>query len=272
MRAADAAAFLAEPVGRYVDATAFVVWAQHPTRIGLFHTAAFVDHADRAAIEALAPVAVSPALAARYDAIHDAGALASLDEGAFAFVERFMARRAATLAVRVRRLAVVAPTGYAGAAFNGIFERWIRPHLDATLCATRAAAYDFLAVDAADRAALDALTAGAGAGDPLRRVRDALARDLVAATIERLADQLATSVRSLQRQLGASGTSFRAELERARVHAAQARLRETDDKLDAIAADVGIGSASALVRLFERATGVAPGEFRRRAQAEGRAR
>jgi AraC-like DNA-binding protein len=76
------------------------------------------------------------------------------------------------------------------------------------------------------------------------------------------ARRLTQSVRSLQRHLGSAGTSFRAEVEAARLRAAEELLSSTDLKIAAIAAEVGCASPQHFSALFRRARGMSPQQFR----------
>lgn len=82
------------------------------------------------------------------------------------------------------------------------------------------------------------------------------------ATLDQAAHALGVSGRSLQRRLGEGGSSFRAELEQARLAAAQRLLLDTDDKVAAIAAEVGASSESNFIAFFRRLTGQTPAAWR----------
>ena len=258
--AADAQTFLASPVGTYLVGASVVVWAESPSRIGMFHTGAF-DRADQPMLQQIFPIVTHPALVDRYDLLHDIGEVSFFDEPAFQFFVAFLHEWVQRLAPRVRKLAVVRPSGVAGAAFTGLFHEWVVPRFDAKLCATRAEAYDFLDVPDATRAELDA----AGAREPaLRRLREVLEANLTAASLEQVASALATSPRSLQRLLAANRTTFRQELISARMRVAQRLLLASDDKVEVIADAIGFTSAPAFSTLFRRIVGETPTEFRAR--------
>src|SRR5688500_18293297 len=97
----------------------------------------------------------------------------------------------------------------------------------------------------------------------LRRLRGVLAADLREATLERAAAALSTSTRSLQRYLAARNTTFRDELTRARVIAAESRLVEDDAPIKEIAIALGFESIAAFTSMFTRVVGEPPQEFRR---------
>jgi AraC-like DNA-binding protein len=81
-------------------------------------------------------------------------------------------------------------------------------------------------------------------------------------TLARAARHLGIAKRTLQLRLEQAGTSFRAELAHARLVRAKALLSRTDDKLLAIAIEVGFASAQHFSRWFRAHTGLSPSEFR----------
>ncbi len=80
----------------------------------------------------------------------------------------------------------------------------------------------------------------------------------------RAARSLGMSLRTLQRQLAASATSFSDELARARLGKAKELLASSEEKIDVIAGQVGFASASHFGRFFAAATGEAPSGWRAR--------
>jgi AraC-like DNA-binding protein len=76
------------------------------------------------------------------------------------------------------------------------------------------------------------------------------------------------SQRTLQRRLGDAGTTFREERDRYLSTEIERLLSGTELDLDAIAAEVGLSSASHLVAHFRATHGTTPGAWR----AERRAR
>lgn len=101
-----------------------------------------------------------------------------------------------------------------------------------------------------------------GVSRELRIAREQLARRLDT-SVDDVARALGISSRSLQRSLTRHGTSFHAEVVRARLSRAQELLRSSDDKVATIAARVGI-SERALTTLFREETGLGPAEWRKR--------
>jgi len=98
-----------------------------------------------------------------------------------------------------------------------------------------------------------------------QRVRAILHASLVAPApqIEDVAAQLATSVRSLQRELRDEGVSFRALVADARRERAQAQIAATGAPLSEIAFHLGFSEVSAFHRAFKAWTGQTPTAYHR---------
>jgi len=94
-------------------------------------------------------------------------------------------------------------------------------------------------------------------------VKDDLASASV--SVERVARQMAMSVRTLARRLEAEGTSFRRLVDVVRKEAAISHLRNRRMELTEIAFLLGYSESSAFHRSFRRWTGLTPVEFRRQA-------
>jgi len=261
--AVDVPALLARPIDAYIVGKSYVAWVESPTFIGMTHLGSF-DRADEPALEQIFPIAKHPALAERYDVLHDIGAVSVFDEAAFRFFVKFLHEWVHELVPRFRKLAVVRPGGVAGAAFTGLFHEWVVPRFDAKLCSDRAEAYAFLGTSADVCAKLDAVVE-ACAGEPaLRRLREVLEANLAKATLVTAASAMSTSTRTLQRMLTANRTSFRKELMEARLRVAQTLLLERDDKVESIADELGFASPAAFSTMFRRFVGETPTTFRER--------
>jgi len=88
-------------------------------------------------------------------------------------------------------------------------------------------------------------------------------------TTEALAKEVATSKQTLVRRFASfAGTTPGEYLTRWRMNLAAHRLRDTDDSLEAIAADVGYTSVYAFSRAFHRERSLPPGRYRTAARAE----
>jgi AraC-like DNA-binding protein len=271
-RVASARQLLAAPLGRYVELVSCVVWVDSPQLLGVIHTSSFTA-ADRDELTILFEILASTRLAPRYCVLHDLSALDTVDEVAFAFLDEQLRQWIGEVERRVERLAVVRPGGFPGAAVTGMFEHWIRPRVDARLCDTRSDAYAFLGLDAAPvaRARIEPVYARCARPPILHRLREVIERDLRGATLASVAAAMGTSTRTLQRELGGIGTSFRRELSLARVELARRLLLSSDDKLEAVAAAVGMRTAAAFSVMFAELTGEAPSVFRdRNRRARGR--
>jgi AraC-like DNA-binding protein len=253
--------FLSAPVGRYVSGRSFIIWAQTPSRLGSAYFGR-PDASDFEALRALFALHLNPHLQPPFDAICDGRDLTDIDPSAFALLGEYMTPQWSEIATRVRKLAIVRPRGMPGATLAGVFHETVRPHVDAGLFDDRAPALDWLGLDAGARAEVDAAIAAYDGAPPLlRRLREHLAKHLRAAALEESAQALALSARSLQRSLKEHGTSFRGELDLARVRAAERMLADTELKIDAIAREIGC-TPSTFYELFRRATGRSPADFR----------
>lgn len=72
-----------------------------------------------------------------------------------------------------------------------------------------------------------------------------------------------TSVRTLERRLAESGTTYRAVVDSVRFAEAKKLLQQTDAPIIYIASAVGFDDASHFARMFRRVGGVSPREFRK---------
>ena len=111
--------------------------------------------------------------------------------------------------------------------------------------------------------------ANADPGEPfLESVQALIALDLLQATLPRIALRLGTSSRSLQRRLHELGTSFRLELEAARIRDAKRRLGSSELSVTTIALDVGYATLQSFSRCFRRSTGLCPRAWRSASRRE----
>ena len=261
------------PLGCYVVSNDWLGWCWDATLCGsLFwgrptetEMIAFLAFSDRLLVRAGAA-----SMAARFDVITDATRLEGVDPLAFTALATHTAGQLATLVERVRCHAILPPPGMAGAAVAGLYPllqagpaSWkVTPNLDAAVQ---------LVASAAARAAqpeLERLAAELGARPAVvRALHDYLAANLSSASLERAARALAVATRSLQRQLTTAGTSFRGELERARIDEARRKLADSDDKLESIADELGFSSATHFGARFRAVTGELPSDYRSRCRA-----
>ena len=267
MREAESIAdFLADPVGRFVAGRSFVTWMQTTRRGGTTHFGVH-DAYDEARLTELYVMPEHPALVIPYDVLFDSSALDAFDRSNFALLAGFLEQQVGTLATSARRFAMVKPSGMIGAMFAGVFHEWIEPRLPvASLFADRAEALEWLGLPAGneERRALDRMFEAVLATPLLRSLRKLIDADLRDATLATAATTLGTSERSLQRHLAEHGTSFRDELIGARIRAAGALLLHGNEKVEAIAHQLGFQSVSAFISVFGRMVGEPPDAFRKR--------
>lgn len=117
--------------------------------------------------------------------------------------------------------------------------------------------------------------AGAAAAESLAdQVRSAIAADLPGRepALEAVARRLGQSRRSLQRRLGASGTSFAALVAGVRRERAESFLASREVSVAEVSWLLGFSEQSAFTRAFRRWTGRSPTEYRRGAAASPAAR
>lgn len=96
------------------------------------------------------------------------------------------------------------------------------------------------------------------------RVRDYIRGELPrgTCTIERCAEKLGYSVRTLQARLSEEGTSFSEMIEDVRIMLAKVYLRRREASLDEIAEWLGYGEQTSFGRAFKRWTGMTPKKYR----------
>lgn len=261
MRPATVDEFVRDPIGRYVAGAWYVIWVESPRLAG----SAISGRPDALDLPTIARVTTLPETWCDpdgYDIVVDWSNLEGLDPPAFAVLSTHL-RRVLDTTTRLRRAAIVRAPGMAGAIVAGVFHEEV-PRSRAALFADRAEAFAWLGLtDDVRQRVVQLLDIHHAAPPFLRALRDRLARRR-GATLASEARALGLSDRTLSRQLHEAGTSFRGELERARLRAAEALLVDTELKLDAVARQVGFASRTHFSQFFRRATGESPSEFRAR--------
>lgn len=81
-------------------------------------------------------------------------------------------------------------------------------------------------------------------------------------SIDRAAQSMDTSVRTLQRELNRAGTDFRSLASAARIQRATELLRHTKGSITRVSAELGYSSPANFARAFRKATGRGPRELR----------
>jgi len=261
MRTATVDDFVRDPIGRYVVGSWYIVWVDSPRLAG----AAFFGRPDSRDLPDIARVTTLPETWSDpdgYDILVDWSSIDGLDPLAFAGLSTHL-KRVLDLTIRLRRAAIVRPPGMTGAIVAGVFHD-DAPRSRAALFTDRVEAVAWLGLAGSVHKRVEQLLSTHFAAPPfLRALRDRLARR-GGATLASEARALGLSDRTLSRQLHEAGTSFRGEVERARVRAAEALLVDTELKLDAVARQVGFASRTHFSQFFRRATGESPSEFRAR--------
>ena len=261
MRRASVDEYVRDPVGRYVTGRWFLVWADSPRLAG----SAFFGRPDTRELPDVVRVTSLPETwsdRAGYDVLVDWSKLEGLEPAAFSgFVA--VLRQRVQAATRLRRAAIVRAPGMTGAVIAGVFHDEIRADSRAALFADREEALAWLGVSGDPRARIERVLRDHLAEPTLlRTLRARLADSPRSASLPGEARALGVSERTLSRQLQAEGTSFRAELERARLRAAESLLVQTDLKLETIARQIGFTSRTHFSQFFRGATGETPSGFR----------
>jgi AraC-like DNA-binding protein len=197
----------------------------------------------------------------------DVSRVESVDAASFEALNDYVSGHRSELSRAVTRLALVRPSGLAGAVTSGFYSVAGAPYPVEVFDSARQA-LTWLDEGEAVAAALEALVVEVTGRSPLlSRLHAALRERLTSATLESIAKALSVSDRTLQRRLQDAGTSFAAELQRARVEEAQRRMRDSDEPLASIALAVGFSSQQHLSTAFKKATGEQPSAWRKRARA-----
>ena len=201
--------------------------------------------------------------APRHVSLVDARRLQATPSDAFAVFARDVSSGQGALGSKLERQALVRPQGVVGAVVTGFYGTF--PH-----------AYPVQVFDQLDAAlgwlgrpelapVLAQLGERAQGEDPMvRALRQHLGGTLRSATLPAAARALGVSERTLQRRLREAGTTWKDELQAARVRAAESLLLDGERKLTAIAAEVGCASLQSFSGLFRRLTGVSPSQWRAR--------
>jgi AraC-like DNA-binding protein len=271
MEAATVERFLRAPVGRYTAGRRCVVWCWSRTLCGAFLWGR-PDEADVREMVRLHAICTGPGapLTEPFDCVLDGRLIEAIDPPSFhAYVEG-LAPILPELTHRIRRQAMLPPVGLPGTIVAGFIPIHGATAIVHQLFTDLSGAFAWFARDDGEAARVEverlveATTSAPPAVRDLRRYLEGALRD---ATLVDAARALGVSVRTLQRQLLDSSTSFRVELVQARLRTARALLADTDLKLEAIVHQVGAASLSHFSMMFRRDTGESPSEFRERHRA-----
>lgn len=201
-----------------------------------------------------------------YDTVDDFSRLERVDHAAFEALANYVREMLPRYEKRIRRQALVRGDGLAAVVVEGFYPALGAKHTYSVFT-TLVDAFGWLERPEATAVlpVVQEIIAREIAADPEMRVMRIWLEDhLLEPTLELAAAALSTSARTLQRRLADAGTSFREEVQRARIAAARYRLATGDEKVETIAGQVGLSSASHLARTFRAATGETPAQFRAR--------
>jgi AraC-like DNA-binding protein len=203
----------------------------------------------------------------------DARRVREVDAAAFDALLTYVASRRDAFGRLITRQAVLRPEGFAGAAIAG-FYRVLTPSFGVEVFTDPEEALLWLGARE-ERCLCDELDAlvdqGHGASAAVVALRAYLERSLGSANIACASDALRISTRTLQRQLQEAGTSFRIELNRARIRRAKGLILDSELDLKQVAQSVGCGSPQTFSSLFRRIEGQPPSQFRAQDTANKRA-
>lgn len=254
----------AEPGRRFFAGRSFCFW-QDGTRA--FGTVMW-GRPLQADIEAMIPffeVGTNP-LYRGHASFVDCRALDSIDALAFAKLLRYLVARRHAWGPNVGRQAVLHPDGIVGVMVAGALHVARPPYPFACFHGSGEDAFARCEVPEL-HGEVEALRASLVATPEItRRVRAAF-QDRGLAGAAEIARTLGLSQRTLQRRLEDAGTTFREERERHVSNEIERLLSGTELDLDAIAAEVGLSSASHLVAHFRATHGVTPGAWRAEVRA-----
>lgn len=194
----------------------------------------------------------------------DATRLTGIDPDAFRLLAEYVGPRAEAFGRNVSRQAIAHPPGALGLLVAGFYDVTPAWHPERTrLFAEREAALSWLGVEG-PRSLLEELDRAVegGVSAEVRAVKTAVAARPREVSVGAVAQSLGLTVRALQDRLRRQGTSFRREVNAARVSMAKELLASSDTKLGAIAAVVGCATLQHFTTLFRKEVGESPSAWR----------
>ena len=259
LRVPELTAFFDEPARRYIVRRSFAYWQVERRIFGIIVWGR-PDEADVDEICAAHEVGANP-LFRGHTSLVDLRALEAVDLLAFGKLLAYLKRRRDAWSPMVSRQAVLHRGGFAHATIAGMFQ-FLRPGHPVVFFDDPRDAYAALGADDVRADVEELRQTLLGTPDIVRRVRTAFDGLPIGANVALVARSLGMSARSLQRRLGAAGSSLRAERQQHIVRVAERLLEDTELDLEAIAAQVGASSSSHLVVLFRQHRGTTPGAIR----------
>lgn len=261
--AGSVAEYQADPAGRYLAGRSFFHFFARPDLCGLVLWGR--PDVDDVQVITGALEAETPEHSGVHSSIVDARRLVDVDSAGFELLVDYFRRRSAVIAPNVEQHAMVRPAGVVGAIVAGFWNVAPSIYPDRTrIFAQILEALSWLGCPDGP-ALLDEIdclhSAISGTPRAVQALRDHAATH-PRTSLAQAARIAGISARSLQDQLKSAGTTFRRELNAARVRAAQVMMATSDSKLTSIAAEVGCASVQHFSTLFRKQTGVAPSAWR----------
>jgi AraC-like DNA-binding protein len=257
--------FHAEPLGAYTAGESWLYFAfeRGPHGYALWGTPSATDMDGLVAVLEGELVREPP-----HSGLVDLRHLEGVRPTTFAALERYTTRHAERLNQIVTHTAMVRPKGLVGTMAEGFF-RIVKPPFELSFWTDLEGALAHGGHPQAAEAAreLEAARAVVCGRSPTRmRLLSYIGEHLQEPTIEAGARACGLSVRTLQRQLTAEGTSFLREVLLVRIARAKLLLSETDDAITSVALSVGFATPQHFSEAFRRQEGESPGSFRQRAR------
>ena len=244
---------------RYFAGRSFCFWGEGTRAFGTVMWGRPLE----ADIEAMIPffeLGVDPQLRGHASFV-DCRAIESIDVLAFGKLLRYLVARRHAWGPNVGRQAVLHPDGVVGVMVAGALHVARPPYPFACFHGAGDDAFAWCGVPEL-HADVERLRASLIATPEIsRRVRSVLQQHGLASSAD-VARALGLSQRTLQRRLEEAGTTFRDERDRHVSIEIERLLAGTELDLDAIAAQVGLSSASHLVAHFRATHGTTPGAWR----------
>jgi AraC-like DNA-binding protein len=198
-----------------------------------------------------------------HDSLFDVRRVTQVDPDGFLCMREYLVKHAAAHARLVRRQVLLRPAGFVGAVAAGFYEV-LAPQYPVHLAATAEEAARWLGrpevVDAL--AEMDRAIAEVTGGPTRSAVRALLHEGSL--RLSQAAQKLGLSERTLQRRLEDEGSSWNQEAQAARVERAKLLLAGSDEKIAAIAREIGCATPQSFASLFRRLTGLTPSDWRNR--------
>lgn len=259
-------AFLDQPGRRYFSGRCFCYWQDERRALGTVMWGRPLE----ADIEAMIPFFEIGADArfVGHASFVDCRALDSIDVLAFGKLLAYLVRRRHAWGPNVGRQAILHPDGLVGVMVAGALHVARPPYPFACFHGDGADAFAWCGVPDL-QPKLEALCSTLFGSPEITRMVHAVlqARGLI--TAAEVARTLGLSQRTLQRRLGEAGSTFRKERDRFLSLEIERLLSGTELDLDAIAAQVGLSSASHLVAHFRATHGTTPGTWRAERNSAG---